>query len=120
MFYRFRQNNSGGSFTYNEGLGISVNVIIEADNAYEANATAESLGIYFNGCDEGLDCDCCGDRWSPVGESPYDKTEEPAIYEDLVKGQLKMPKVGYAIKWIDGYEGFIHYKDGGVEGFWKE
>ena len=61
MFYTFSQNNSGGSFDIDHMLAHFV--IIEADTAEEANTIAESVGIYFNGCDEGMDCDCCGDRW---------------------------------------------------------
>ena len=38
-------------------------MIIEAVDQDAATDKAESLGIYFNGCDDGIDCDCCGDRW---------------------------------------------------------
>ena len=61
MFYTFTQNNSGGSFITDEA--IAHYVIIEADSADEANSIAESKGIYFNGCEIGEDCPCCGDRW---------------------------------------------------------
>lgn len=60
MFYVYRQNNSGGSF-----LPPAVNVIVEADNAAEADTIADGVGIYFNG--EG-DCPCCGYRWSEADE----------------------------------------------------
>lgn len=58
MFYNFDQNNSGGVF---EGPN---NVIIEADNAEQANYKAEQVGIYFDGVENDIDCDCCGDRWN--------------------------------------------------------
>lgn len=57
-FFHFSQNNSGGSFT-----GPAKHVVVEAENASDANYRAESVGVYFNGCNEGLDCSCCGDRW---------------------------------------------------------
>lgn len=57
-FFHFNQNNSGGSFT-----GPANHVVVEAENAYDANYRAESE-VYFDGCDDGLDCPCCGDRWS--------------------------------------------------------
>jgi hypothetical protein len=57
-FFHFSQNNSGGSFT-----GPAKHVVVEAENASDANDRAESVGVYFNGCNEGLDCSCCGDRW---------------------------------------------------------
>lgn len=66
-FYNFSQNNSGGSFTVNDKL--CNNVVIEATSAEEANDIAENLGIYFNGCNTGNDCSCCGDRWYPRNES---------------------------------------------------
>lgn len=60
-FYEFCQNNSGGSFDVNEH--ITHRVLIEANDADEAIDIAESLGIYFDGVENGMDCECCGDRW---------------------------------------------------------
>ena len=60
-FFHFSQNNSGGSFDINET--VAHHVIIEAHSATEANSIAVNIGIYFNGCDTGADCSCCGDRW---------------------------------------------------------
>jgi len=74
MFYTYNQNNSGGSFDSDDK--IAQFVIVEAKSPRVADALAEDLGIYFNGCHDGRDCDCCGDRWSPA----YDGKEEPAIY----------------------------------------
>jgi hypothetical protein len=76
MFYNYRQNNSGGSFDLNQDVNYMV--IIEAPTAEAANERAESIGIYFNGCDVGRDCSCCGDRWSKVFSD--DSTETPTIY----------------------------------------
>jgi hypothetical protein len=59
-FYKFRQNNSGGSF-----IKPAVNVIIEADSAKEANEIALTKGVYF---DESRDCYCCGSRWYEVDD----------------------------------------------------
>jgi hypothetical protein len=63
MFYQYNQNNSGGSFTINEAKGIGPVVWIEANSGWEADKIAESKGIYFDGVEQGWDCDCCGDRW---------------------------------------------------------
>lgn len=63
-FFNFRQNNSGGSFKCDENAGIGINVIIQAENAADANARAEKIGIYFDGVSSGSDCECCGNRWS--------------------------------------------------------
>jgi hypothetical protein len=83
MFFTFTQNNSGGFFDEDEEKGIGHYVIVEANSAEEANTRAESIGIYFNGCDDGLDCDCCGDRWSPTWSSEGEKT--PMIYGEPAK-----------------------------------
>lgn len=61
MFYEFSQNNSGGSFVVNESL--THRLFIEADNVIEAQYKAEQLGCYWNGVEDGMDCECCGDRW---------------------------------------------------------
>lgn len=76
-FYMFSQNNSGGSFIINKD--VAELVAIEAENAKEANKRAEEIGIYFDGVDEGSDCDCCGDRWSRAcdleeGVDPFNYT----------------------------------------------
>jgi hypothetical protein len=73
MFFTFNQNNSGGRFR-----GPAYYVIIEADTPTEANNIAENHGVYFDGCRDGTDCECCGDRWYPV--SAHDGHPEPMIY----------------------------------------
>ncbi len=63
-FFCFHQNNSGGMFVVNKK--VTHYVIVEAADAAHANVLAQGLGIYFNGCNDGTDCECCGDRWYPV------------------------------------------------------
>lgn len=83
-FYEFSQNNTGGSFIFDEKKGICSHVVIEAKNANEANERAKEIGLYFDGVDKGEDCECCGDRWYEADES--DGYETPTIYgDDLVK-----------------------------------
>lgn len=102
-WYKFRQNNSGGSFQYKPERGISVEVIIEANDYREVLDRAELIGLYFNGCDSGMDCNCCGDRWY---ESDDIVDEVPEPDEPLIKDESKR----YSFtKWIkDGYETFVH------------
>jgi len=68
-FYRFYQNNSGGEREFSDTKGITKNVIIEALSPELANHEAEKIGIYFDGCLKGKDCDCCGDRWEIADET---------------------------------------------------
>ena len=113
MFYHFNQNNSGGSFHFDDVSGITHHVIIEADNASEANTIAELIGIYFDGCSTGRDCSCCGDRWSEVWES--DTEEFPHIYGVSVQ---EAPNSKYTYRWMEpGKEACVHYKDGRKEWF---
>jgi hypothetical protein len=85
MFYHYSQNNSGGSFYIDHR--VAHHVIIEADTAEQANQIAESKGLYWNGCDLGLDCDCCGDRWYPQWRDDGGDAE-PLIY-DLTPDQYQ-------------------------------
>ena len=113
-FYHFSQNNSGGGFDYDPERGITHHVVIEADSAEEANRKAVYIGLYFNGCDDGIDCSCCGDRWSEQWLN--DGTEEPTIYGEPI--ETWDPENGaFGLRWIDGYEAFVHYKDGTIKGF---
>lgn len=78
-FYTFRQNNSGGEFTHDHKEGIGVCVIVEAQNAAHALNRAERIGLYFDGCATGMDCPCCGDRWSDYVDDE-DGTDAPEVY----------------------------------------
>lgn len=62
-WFEYDQNNSGGSFVINDERGLGPRVYIQAHSHIEANAIAETKGIYFDG--EG-DCECCGNRWHEV------------------------------------------------------
>jgi hypothetical protein len=107
MFFDFHQNNSGGSFSYDDKAGIAETVIVEAASATEANEKAERVGLYFDG--DG-DCRCCGNRWYELW-SGDEGTAEPLVYgkkiaHAKVKGvkRKKKPTV------------YIHYTDGRIEG----
>ena len=109
QFYHFDQNNSGGVFIFNNE--VSTHVIIEAHSALEANSIAEEHGIYFNGCDDGIDCDCCGDRWSRAhGEG----TIEPLIYGQPIEEALKSKP---RIKWNKKGETeiIVYYLNGDIK-----
>lgn len=99
-FYTYHQNNSGGSFNKNPNKGIDEYVIVEAESASDADDRAESIGLYFNGCNEGIDCSCCGDRWYPA--SPYDANDEPLVFS------YKLAETGDD----NSSSVFVHYMDG--------
>ena len=113
MFYTFRQNNTGGDFIIDEATGISVQVIVEADSVSEANYRAERIGVYFNGCSDGRDCTCCGDRWYDLSET-YDKGDEvPTFYGTPLVDAV----VEYGSYAGDQVDTFVHLKDGRFFGF---
>jgi hypothetical protein len=113
MFWNYRQNNSGGSFSFDKDRGISVNVIVEANSPDDADRRAESIGIYFDD-DYSIDCECCGTRWHRAyGEGDV----LPSVYnEPVIGGKVRFTE--YSYKWMEkNPEGFIHYKDGTVVPF---
>lgn len=107
MFYTYNQSNPGGRFIQNDKLGQYV--VIEADSADDANSRAENVGIYFDGCDDGMDCSCCGDRWYRAELSRSEGDAEPMIYgqtiEEFVAQQDFTPLEKHMFV-------HIHYKDG--------
>lgn len=114
-FFTFSQNNSGGKFDYNKKYGISAYVIVEAESGDEASDFASDLFDRYP--NRGYDCHCCGDRWStwcPEGN------EVPSIYNTPVYYSDGTEANNPDFKWMNRqYEGFIHYKNGDIVGFWK-
>lgn len=114
-WYEYRQNNSGGFFNYDPKNGLSVKVYIEADSVREADERARSLGMYFDGVEDGADCSCCGNRWpsaeyGSTAKTPPEKNEpmaERTFYSKLNSSvsNIKWMKEGEA-------EVFVHPKDG--------
>ncbi len=104
-FYEYLQNNSGGSFDFDENAGITHSVIVEAKNKDEASARAQDIGIYFDGVSRGRDCDCCGDRWyEPWNDEGKD---EPMHYDTPVA-----EATSFSIWMKEGKEICVHYLDG--------
>lgn len=113
-FFHFSQNNSGGWFSFDEEDGITHHVVVEADSAEAANNRALSIGLYFDGCDAGLDCECCGDRWYRQWDK-RDGTKTPEVYGDSPEEFVKR---GTFFQWMaDGKAICVHYADGRKEWF---
>jgi hypothetical protein len=71
MIYSFDQNNSGGSYS----LPAKHIIVKDARDESHAIEIALKAGMYLDGVADGLDCDCCGDRWYGVA-SEYDRINE--------------------------------------------
>ena len=110
-WYKFSQNNSGGKWRYDEERGISAKVFIEADTADLANVHANYIGIYFDGCHNDIDCNCCGDRWYPVEDTSWNVMDESDVPEPDSAFTNDM-----MWKWMKGYEFFVHPLEGDFYG----
>lgn len=108
MWYEYSQNNSGGNHVYDDNLGLSERVFVEADSAKEADEYAESIGIYFDGVDDGIDCDCCGDRWYPQ-VSWYGAEDEGRTLDELRETINTVLKYRWR---TNGNAIYVHFKDG--------
>lgn len=102
IFFEFDQNNSGGHFEIDDEHGIGPRVWIEAVDVAHATAIAESIGIYFDGVEQEIDCECCGDRWN----RPYGSQSQPTINPQ------------YDFSWHDTV--YVHRLDGSIERLTKE
>ena len=97
MFYRFRQNNSGG-YLNNPAL----NVYVEAASEDEARDIFITIpGCYFDP-DYKRDCRCCGNRWDEyiydIYPSDYDlmRAIEKEIKESI-SWSVKKEEVPFAL-----------------------
>lgn len=72
--YVFNQNNSGGGYLVNTKTGVAHYVVLQSENFESALRCAEDIGLYFNGVEDGVDCECCGDRWTYPDE--YNSLQE--------------------------------------------
>lgn len=109
LWYEFNQNNSGGSFIENDK--VTHRIFIQAMSLKDAVSKSEELGVYFNGCDSGIDCPCCGDRWSepnalefPVDwgkGSVFNNIEEYSEYMAKNYGWFEMKNDSY-LYYLDG------------------
>ena len=108
-WWRYSQNNSGGSFDPDGGN----ETWVWAQGPRQADLVAETHGIYFDGCANGNDCPCCGDRWSSAwGDSP-DLSDRPLekLVEHLTTGG-EQSALAYASSWNLGIR--IIDKDGAI------
>ena len=98
-FFHYSQNNTGGEFEFTEN--VDHHVVVEADSPVGADEKAQTIGIYFDGCSDGRDCHCCGDRWFEV----YGAGDPvPSVYGAPVEESEKS-------MW-SGTLAIVHYADG--------
>lgn len=112
MFYKLNQNNSGGYFVVNEK--VCHRLFIEANNEEEALQIAESLGYYWDGVNKGLDCSCCGDRWSPYCDKiDISKLQIETNSFTSIEEYAQFLANGYGVKTTPNIR--IFYKNGNIK-----
>lgn len=99
--YVYDQINSGGYFkeirkTYKDDmliLPVRCNSPVYNDYSNLAVADKEIIPneVYFDGVEEGIDCPCCGDRWSRLNE--WDLKEKIYIYENEDEFRKSKPEI---------------------------
>lgn len=110
MYFCFYQTLPDSELVYNEEKGISRYVIFEAESAFHANSRAEENDFKWDAL-TGV-----GDQWYSV--SNKDEQEEPRAlgFEIDLLADLD-PEVPIT-KLMDGAEGFVHFLDKQIVGFW--
>ena len=98
--YVYDQLNSGGYFkeirkTYKDNmliLPVKCMGTITYDYYHLAVADKGIIPneVYFDGVEKGLDCSCCGDRWSRLAE--WDTLEKIYIYENTEDFEKSKPE----------------------------
>jgi len=84
--YGFRQNNSGGYFTE----PAETIIVVAAKSKDHALETAGKAGLYLDGVQLGLDCDCCGDRWNNYA-SEFETVADAKAYAEEVQYSKDVP-----------------------------
>lgn len=68
-WFHFHQSNSGGV------MKGPIDVYVRAKSAAKANEKAQEYAdVYFDGCRIGVDCLCCGDRWTRADDYDAEDT----------------------------------------------
>lgn len=114
-WFNFSQNNSYGGFDIDEH--VAHEMFIQASNFEEANDLAESIGCYFNGVDDGIDCSCRGNRWHALLSDcdainlPYGVTIE-RYAQSVVTDSIFLNQKAYIYYYGERKPKVIYGKDG--------
>jgi hypothetical protein len=101
-FYEFSQNDSGGSFVTDDKL--CHRLFIEAESEDAATKIAEDLGCYWNGVEEGYDCECCGDRWDSGYMIDLKESNNEWEIDEFIKKGNEESALSTVLERYQGYE----------------
>lgn len=94
----YKQNNSYGIYentlkSYDENLNIIPVTCEILEGKYYNIAVIDFYvvpqGVYFDGVENDIDCDCCGDRWRRL----YEDSKQVDVYIFNTKEEYKKEKV---------------------------
>ena len=108
LYYTYSQNNTGGIFDEDVGRY----VIVQACSSDVANDLAEPYAeVYFDGCESGRDCSCCGDRWYRQWDNDGEKL--PEVYGSKIPKAVLNSKLDMEVR-LEKLEKFKKSFDKGI------
>lgn len=110
MYFCFYQVLPDPQLVYNEEKGISRFVIFEAESAFHANARATENKMKWD------DLTGYGDQWYSV--SKKDEQDEPRALGLEIDLLADLDPELPVTKLMGGAEGFVHFLDKQIIGFW--
>lgn len=90
-FWVYTQGMIHGHYVVDQQRGLSTTVFVQAMTPPEADQRLVAAGGYFRGVEAGVDCSCCGDRWSPAGSERPMSVMLPEIYGFAIDGSYNHP-----------------------------
>lgn len=117
-WFEYSQNNSGGSFDVDQF--VTHRVFVEADSLEEAIRIGIGLGIYFDGCENGMDCSCCGDRWYEPGEVELPLGWSIGISFKTIEEYAQHLASEFGYFGSEKPDTYLYYKDGRKVEFYEE
>lgn len=91
QYWVYSQQCINGHYVTDPERGLAPLVFVEADGPEQANAILVGAGGYFNGVALGLDCPCCGDRWTVAGTVQPASVQTPEVYGFDLDGKFQHP-----------------------------
>ena len=104
-----RQNNSGGSFCVNDSNGTGERVFVLAKNENSVLDLLEIKSVvYFDGVSQGLDCECCGDRWWRDAEEVEDENNKVVSFSSFYEAYDFVVDYVKNDRWLRDYVCYLH------------
>lgn len=105
------QNNSGGSFCVDNSNGTGERVFVLAKDEDTALDLLEGKSVvYFDGVSQGLDCECCGDRWWRAADEIEDENNKVVSFSSFDEAYDFVVDYVKNDRWLRDYVCYLHDK----------